>query len=241
MKKRTVLIVAIACVVAVTAILAGCSGSPSDTPKETDPFAQMTPEANIRPLYIDPGQLDSGERSSDVWTGYRDGKKTGERLFLTYVLGSDSLFSITALDENGDRVDDRSQFTNVESEDRYLATPEDAEGARYDIVFNDNFTAYDYVSETWYTRGDMEKLLAEFPGAWTSSQNGDFQLTFKEDGTFESIYRGDVNGAGSYTMKANNIVQLQYEDREWASRKVEFAEDGKLTVIDVDYLRYKRR
>ncbi|MDY3129149.1 MAG: hypothetical protein SOW20_03880, partial [Berryella intestinalis] len=228
-------------VVAVTAILAGCSGNPPDASKETDPFAQMTPEANIQPLYIDPGQLDSGERSSDVWTGYRDGKKTGERLVLTYVLGSGSLFSIDLLDENGNKVDDRSQFTNVESEDRHLATPEDAEGARYDIVFNDNFTAYDYVSDTWYTRGDMKKLLAAFPGTWTSSQNGDFQLTFKEDGTFESIYRGEANGVGSYTMKAGNVVQLQYDDREWASRKVEFADDGKLTVIDVDYLRYKRQ
>ncbi len=151
------------------------------------------------------------------------------------------MFSITVLDENGDKVDHRPQFINVESEDHHLATPKDAEGTKYDIVFDHNFTAYDYMSNTWYTCGDMGKLFAEFPGEWTLSQNDDLQLVFKENGTFESICGRGVSGAGPYTMKTNNVVQLQYEDREWASRKVEFAEDGKLTVIDVDYLRYKRR
>lgn len=233
--KKPALIVSGALLGALVAFsLTACGGA-----SPQDPFEGMSPQAKVDPFEIEPGMLPDGPTSSDVWEAWKDGAPTGERIYLTAVLGEESLFSITVLDGSGAETD--SQFANLRTDDKHLTTPEGAEGRSFDLVFNDDYTAYDGVSETWYTRGDLEADMQEMVGGWTSSKNPDFKISFNEDGSYAESFSGNENGSGTFSMKATNVVKLEPADESgWELVVVGLDENGVANMYDTGNLQYLR-
>ena len=154
--------------------------------------AAVEPAANVAPDDIDPGSLDQ-ENTSDLW--WPNGDKSGECLYFT-----------NAANDAGKTVtfafgDDETSIWEVQIEDGHLVPGEEAERA-FDIVFIDNFTCYDYATETLYVRGDMSQAdyEAALVGSYALNPDDPSEDTFTlmEDGTLIQTFKGtDYEGTWS--------------------------------------------
>lgn len=151
-KALTALLVA--CCAAVLAFsLAGCGGNDGG-----GAVAKKEPAANEHPRMLEtcgPNDFGDPSGSNDMW--YVDGDKSKGGLFFENFYYPQAMF----VDADGTITEPGSSKV----EDKHLR-PESTDVRDYDIVFNDAMTCYDYVTETWYLRGDgdvakYEKLVAD--------------------------------------------------------------------------------
>ena len=175
-KALTALLVA--CCAAVLAFsLAGCGGNNGG-----GAVAKKEPAANEHPRMLEtcgPNDFGDPSGSNDMW--YVDGDKSKGGLFFENFYYPQAVF----VDADGTITEPGSSKV----EDKHLR-PESTDVRDYDIVFNDAMTCYDYVTETWYLRGDgdvakYEKLVADT--SWADKDDPDNNyFTLNADGTVDA-------------------------------------------------------
>ncbi|NLW70624.1 MAG: hypothetical protein GX061_06040 [Eubacteriaceae bacterium] len=212
MKKNLILFLM---VLLVLAVATGCGGG-------KDSFADLTPSANIMPKDINRGMIRDNESTSgtsDKW--YPNGEEGDVFIFFVQAM-SESGISYHIM--NGDI--DKTVWCKVTNEN-HLVNEKDDDEVKIDIVFYDPFTAYDYVSETWYSRGDYDATVALLKGK-TFVKEGDSEssFTFNEDGTYKELWKG-IERSGEW--KIENATQVTIGRSEY-----DLAYDEKGNLIGLD-------
>ena len=188
---------------AVSLSLAGCGGSGdaagdgADAPAK-DPVEQVEPKAEVSPELINPGSLNDSDNTSDIWSP-ADGSAE-ETLYFTNA-ANDAGLTVTFVDAS----EHEDSVWDLEAKDGHLVTLADAgeDVRKVDIVFMDNFTCYDYESETTYTRGDRtaDDYAALFAGR-----------TFVEDLENPDNRRVELGDDGSCMQSVNgNAIEGTWE------------------------------
>lgn len=172
--------------------LAACGGEGDTDAVKTDTKEEMevptdvdimVPGENIDRIvdFIHPGSLRSDVRTSDAW--YVVGEENPE-YFIYFVQVSGNELSYYLYDHG----EETTIGSLAMGDDGHL---KDASGAA-DVVFMDTFTCYDFVSETFYSRGDLPALQDQFIGSimWDEDDNEN-TIEFAEDGTCIEFYNGN--------------------------------------------------
>lgn len=185
------------------------SGKLEETAGETiTDVTGLKPEANVNPSTIDIGQAMSGAHTGDAW--YASGIRGDNYIYF----------------ENADNSSIGLAYFKVEAgqvvktvvcgmtDDNHLVDEEAAEGeSGIDIVFLDDFKAYDYKNDTWYVRGDPKTIEQLFVGRQLADQsNPSNTLILKGDGTGVEKY-DDTEYALTWTMTSAST--LKFNDGEY--------------------------
>ena len=214
--------VVVAFALACSCIIAGCGGGSGAVESK-----ERVPEANVDPSRIDSGSYlaDNGfGYSADVW--YIDGDTSRPGFYLeawTVVLP-------VFFDESGKPIDPDCDAT---IKDKHLVPSEECERG-YDIVFVDPMTCYDSVSNTWYSRGDYNAVMAKVVNTkWKSLTNESIEIELREDGTLVESIDGKQAEAGTWAITAVDQVGLYWDDEEPAwNYAVHCDSNGKADKLD---------
>lgn len=228
MKKLTALLLAI--VICLTLVACGDKEptEPSSTPSETT--AQETvkrePKANVDPVSMEWGMKADNDYTSDFWFP-ENGNKTEYILFqntsseyapagcsyIKIINGKETLDFACAVDNEGNLID----ASNT---------------GKIKIAFLDNFTAYDYVAEVWYSRGDMQALNDQLSGKKLISENyPEDTLELKADGTTAELYE-DYSYTGTWELAAASVVNVTQDGSDYVKHfTINYDENGKITGI----------
>ena len=129
----------------------------TEAPAKEEEVAKDEPAANIDPAVVNMGQAIDEKHTADAW--YKDGVEGGDYIYFEKADNSDLGLAYVKM-ENGERASTVLCAVNAEL---HVVDAEAAEGeSSIDIVFVDEFKAYDYKSETWYVRGDPAALSVIF-------------------------------------------------------------------------------
>ena len=173
--------------------LAACGGD-----KYLMDFSKLEPAANVKISDIDAGLIRDADKTSDNW--YANGKEGGAYMYLADST-SPSGFECCMVDANGNET-----FYSCKNENEHLINDED--GLNVDIVFYDALNAYDYVSETWYSRGSVKKMESYVAGKRFVDEKNGIAVVFNEDGTVVET-TNDVEYKGKWYVA--NSTQI-FED-----------------------------
>ena len=133
-------------------------------------------------------------------------------------------------DESGKPIDPDCDAT---IKDKHLVPSEECERG-YDIVFVDPMTCYDSVSNTWYSRGDYNAVMAKVVNTkWKSLTNESIEIELREDGTLVESIDGKQAEAGTWAITAVDQVGLYWDDEEPAwNYAVHCDSNGKADKLD---------
>ncbi len=167
--------------------------------------SKLQPAANVNPSTLNIGESMSEEHRGDAW--YVDGVRGENYIYLTPADNSSIGLAYVKV-ENGQTVD---TVVCAMTEDNHLVDEEAAAGeSRIDIVFNDDFTAYDYKNSTWYVRGDPDSIKQLFVG---------MQLVCRDNPANTLILRGDSTGTEVFdgeedavTWQLDSASTVKYND-----------------------------
>jgi hypothetical protein len=188
--RRTFALLIGAMSLALCLVLVGCGGGGEkpEEPAVDEPAAEEVEiEANVEPALINPGSLDQ-ENTSDIWAA--SGAQAGETLYFTNA-ANDAGLTVTFVAPDGTE----TSVWDVEASDMHLTSAAGAE-REFDIVFIDNFTCYDYATDTLYARGEMsqadyEALFADATFALDPDDPEANCFTLNADGTLVQTYGGN--------------------------------------------------
>lgn len=210
MKKALALLTVFAMLFA----LAAC-GSRPDTPApsaddttvaDTTVLALPDPAANVNPEEMDWGWNEGRaepfeDMTSDIW--YPAGQDGNNAVYMYFVNGHSAYIV-----ENGE---EKSAGWILSDDWHMIPDPEYTE-FEFDIVFMDNFTLYDYISETYYTRGDQNEYSNLFIGkTFTCKTDAGRSMLLREDGTASYTYRGEAEEC-KWEVVAQRIIKLTFAD-----------------------------
>ncbi len=222
MKKFIALILALVMALSFSA----CGSSGTSTAKTGDPNAvgtgkleetvgetisdvsKLKPKANVNPSTIDIGQAMSEAHTGDAW--YANGIRGDNYIYFEKVDNSSINLAYFKV-EAGQVV---KTIVCGMTDDNHLIDEEAAEDeSGIDIVFLDEFKAYDYKNDTWYVRGDPETIEQLFVGIQLAEQsNPSNTLILKGDGTGVEKY-DDTEYALTWTM--TSATTLRFNDGEY--------------------------
>lgn len=202
----------------------GCGGSnqPATTSGGDAPAEQTATyshDALLSPDKINPGWvLDSDNNvggTSDLWLPAKEGAT--ESLYFTKA-ANDAGLDVTFVDDKGTE----DGVWDLEISEDHLKTLTGATDKRkVDITFQDDFTCYDAVSDTTYTRGiapkeDYEALFAGKAFVADKAKPEDRMMNFAEDGTV-TLTTGDKVANGTWRVTAVNVVEVHFasDTSEW--------------------------
>ena len=99
------------------------------------------------------------------------------------------------------------------TEDMHLIDGEAEDGqSSIDIVFNDDFTAYDSKNSTWYVRGNPKTIEQLFVGMQLICQdNPNNMLILRADGTGTEVFDGEED---EIAWALDSASTLKYNDGE---------------------------
>ena len=181
--------VVVAFALACSCMIAGCGGGSGAVESK-----ERAPEANVDPSRIESGSYlaDNGfGYSADIW--YIDGDTSRPGFYLE----AWSVVLPVFFDENGKPVDPDCEAA---IKDKHLVPSEECERG-YDIVFVDPMTCYDSVSNTWYSRGDYNAMMAKVVNTkWKSLTNESIEIELREDGTLVESLDGKQAEAGTWAI-----------------------------------------
>ncbi len=214
--------VVVAFALACSCMISGCGGGSGAVESK-----ERAPEANVDPSRIDSGSYlaDNGfGYSADVW--YIDGDTSRPGFYLeawTVVLP-------VFFDESGKPIDPDCDAT---IKDKHLVPSEECESG-YDIVFVDPMTCYDSVSNTWYSRGDYNAMVAKVVNTkWKSLTNESIEIELREDGTLVESRDGKQAEAGTWAITAVDQVGLYWDDEDPAwNYAIHCDSNGKADKLD---------
>lgn len=195
--------------------------------EENTVLALPDPAANVDPEEMEWGWNEYTEEkladeTSDMW--YPAGVKKNDTNYIFFNNGH-AIYKITDGEEKN------SAWVNEDG--HVIPDPEvfDAETAfEFDIVFIDNFTLYDYISETYYLRGDLESYLKLFEGKkFTCVTDEGRAIEFKADGIADFYYRGEPEEC-KWEITAQRIIELKFADYD-SNYYVFFNENGTVKCL----------
>ena len=133
-------------------------------------------------------------------------------------------------DESGKPIDPDCDAT---IKDKHLVPSEECESG-YDIVFVDPMTCYDSVSNTWYSRGDYNAVMAKVVNTkWKSLTNESIEIELREDGTLVESRDGEQAEAGTWAITAVDQVGLYWDDEDPAwNYAIHCDSNGKADKLD---------
>lgn len=217
--------------------LAACGGGPGNDGQTTAPVPGVTlspddektaarqlpdPAANINPSAVFEGQFldERGSPKSDYWYAVPANEDIPEYFYLMpvtniYWAPDPHDTSLTNLLETsyGFVTDDNNHCVPEETDD-------DGSEPAFDIVFIDPFTAYDYVRESYYIRGDLS-----YEEATEQLNDTEYVLNIEEYDEFYADEPGDCYG-----------VSLN-SDGTAVSWENSYEAEGEWELVGVDYLR----
>ena len=228
--------------IAMAASLSACGGAESTTEAVTEKVTEATTEAttedpavkypaNIQPSKIHPGSVNSDEDTSERW--YPNGDTSSEISFtLTQTASVDDCVGLAFClykTENGVDVDmidmplrdggDGHAITNeftftVDKETKY----------DFDLTFQDNFTCYDFKTDTVWKRShpdygckDQSWYDDAFSGlvAYRDLSSVKYQqIVMNEDHTFVESVTDMDDMTGHWECQASNVLMLIYDNPE---------------------------
>lgn len=182
------------------------SGTLAETPGETiADVSKLSPEANVNPSTLNMGQALNGVHTGDAW--YAGGIRGDNYIYF----------------ENADNSSIGLAYIKVEAgeivktvvcgmtEDNHLVDETAADGeSGIDIVFADEFKAYDYKNDTWYVRGDPKVIEQLFVGRQLAEQsNSTNSLILNADGTGKEVFDGTEY---ALTWAMTSATTLKFND-----------------------------
>ena len=173
--------------------LAACGGD-----KYSMDFSKLEPAANVKISDIDAGLIRDADKTSDNW--YANGKEGGAYMYVVDSTAPAGL-SCCIVDENGNE----TEYYSCENENEHLVYNKD--GLNLDIVFYDALTAYDYVSETWYSRGSVKKMESYISGKKFVDADNTIIIVFNEDGTVVETSDGEEYTGTWYVANSTQIFE----------------------------------
>lgn len=228
MKKLFALLLALTMLVALAACGDKKDNGTTDAPEaeQTTAAPERIPAANVDPTEMEWGMADNGSYTSDFWYP-ENGDTSAYILFQNansdYAPAGCSYIKIV----NGEEIED---FPCATDTDGNLIDAENS--GKIKIAFLDRFTAYDYVADVWYSRGDMSALLAQLSGKkLVGEKYPEDTLELKADGTTAELYDGE-NYAGTWTLASPTVVNITRGDPDDAiSLKIRYDETGKINAL----------
>ncbi len=222
MKKFIALILALVMALSFSA----CGGSGTSTAKTGDPNAvgtgklvvtagetivdvsKLKPKANINPSTISIGQAMDDAHTGDAW--YANGIRGDNYIYFEQVDNSSINLAYFKV-EAGQVV---KTIVCGMTDDNHLIDEEAADGeSEIDIVFLDEFKAYDYKNDTWYVRGDPDTIEQLFVG---------IQLADQSNPSNTLLLRGDGTGVETFddteydlTWAMTSATTLKFNDGEY--------------------------
>lgn len=210
MKKAFVLLIAFAMLLSLTACFGKTDPDPKIDPEpatdEPAVLALPDPAANVNPEDMDWGWNEYTEEkfeneTSDIW--YPAGTGKNDTDYMYFVNGHSAYKSIGG--------EEKSSGWILSDDNHMVPDPEYSE-FEFDIVFMDNFTLYDYVAKTYYTRGDQSEYGKKFINTtFTCKTDSGRSMLLKEDGTAEYYYRGEPEEC-AWEVIAQRIIRLKFAD-----------------------------
>ena len=174
----------------------------TEAPAKDEEVAKDEPAANIDPAVVNMGQAIDEKHTADAW--YKDGVEGGDYIYFEKADNSDLGLAYVKM-ENGERASTVLCAVNAEL---HVVDAESAEGeSSIDIVFVDEFKAYDYKSETWYVRGDPAALSVIFADiAFVNQDDSTNTLILNADGTGLEVFQGQEDEL-SWVMDSASTVK----------------------------------
>ncbi|MBE6824954.1 MAG: hypothetical protein E7513_06375 [Ruminococcaceae bacterium] len=126
----------------------------------------------------------------------------------------------------------------VESTDCVLSgenhlIPVDESAMTLDLVFQDAFTVFDYVSGNWYSRGDQVELTNQFVGkTYTEESDNTNTIVFNEDYTCTETFEG-IAYPGTFEITAKKTLRCVFEENV-AKFKITYNDDQSVNNIECD-------
>ncbi len=198
----------------------GGSGSNSSSSSSTP----RTAEANIDPTTLTAGQSNYGNDDAttyaDYWYAEGDDKKPA------LCFDSNSIMTPVFLDEDG--YDATVKYSSAKAEDGHLV-PSGKADPDYDIVFDDPFTCYDFVTKTWYSRGDYTAALKKIVNTNWQAQGADYTMELKDDGT---VIYSDEEESGTWHFTALDRIDIAPPDGEGFEYTIKYDDSGKATGLE---------
>ena len=180
------------------------TGKLEETAREniTD-VSKLKPEANVNPSTIDVGQAMNGAHTGDAW--YANGIRGDNYIYFDKADNSSIGLAYVKV-EAGQVV--KTVVCGM-TDDNHLIDEEAAEGeSGIDIVFLDDFKAYDYKNDTWYVRGDPKTIEQLFVGIQLAEQsNPSNTLILKGDGTGLEVFNGEEDPL-TWTMTSASTLKI---------------------------------
>lgn len=170
--------------------------------------SKLEPAANINPSTLNIGHAISEEHTGDAW--YVNGVR-GEDYFYLTPADNSSIGLAYVLVEKGQPV---KTVVCAMTEDNHLVDEEAPAGeSGIDIVFTDEFKAYDYKNETWYVRGDPDVIKQLFIGRELACQdNPTNTIILRADGTGTEMFNGEED---ALTWALDSATTVKYNDGEF--------------------------
>jgi len=204
------------------------------TPAPVVPMDQVNKtdaEANVAPDQINLGVSGAEAHVGDAW--YLDGDKTKDYIYFEAADNAESGLAYVKM-VGGERAE--TILCAVTAENHLV--DQDAEDGKssIDIVFHDDFKAYDHVSGQWFVRGDPEVLGQIFVGVQFKCQDNETNtLIFNADGTGLEVFEGEEDEI-SWLMDSASTVKYNDGDYDYVLEIVT-DENGKLVSLNEQNLR----
>ena len=175
--------------------LCGCGGkeeAPASAPAgEVAQTNYAEPQANLNPTFINWGSRTGSLVSSDPW--YPNGKLGEDYIYFDF--GESSSGCVYYRFSGGQQ----TGYAACElTKKNHLVT--EGEGTKVDIVFHDEFHAYDFETQTWYVRANPDFMKSLFVDrSFVEKNDKGNTITFNADGTAMEVYQG-VEYAGTWAI-----------------------------------------
>lgn len=226
MKKLFTLLLALTMLVSLAACGDKKGTGTTDAPEaeQTTAAPERIPAANVDPTGMEWGLAENGSYTGDFW--YPENGDTSTCILFQkansdYAPAGCSYIKIV----NGEEAED---FPCAVDADGNLIDADNA--GKIKIAFLDDFTAYDYVADAWYSRGDMPALLAQLSGkSLVGEKYPEDSLELKADGTTAELYDGE-SYTGTWTLASPTVVNITRNDSV-LHFKIQYDETGKITGL----------
>ncbi len=185
------------------ASLCACGGGDAQQ-AASQPGGSAEPQANVNPNTIDWGSRRNTLVESDPW--YPNGKLGNDYIY--FDLGESSSTIVYYKVEGGVQT---GYAACEQTKKNHLVT--EGDGTAIDIVFHDEFYAYDFKTETWYVRANLDFMKSLFVGrSFVEKNDSGNTIIFNEDGTAVENYQGQ-EFKGSW--KIINATTVRFNDGEY--------------------------
>ncbi len=176
----------------------GCEKSTDQVPQNT-----KEPESILDPNRID-FRYNEKENTADRW--YLQG--TDDVIYIYFTSDNDAGLCTYHLVKSGVV---QESIPCVVSQDMHLVA-ESHDKSGLDLVFEDAFTAYDYASDCWYSRGDKNEIESQLVNkTFTDENDNKNTLCFYQDYSCKKRV-GDDMITGNYVFTAPQSMECDFAE-----------------------------